>query len=354
MSKIKVAVIGVGSIAELHIAGYKANEDVELYAFCDINEKTLKAKGEKHGITRLYTDKDVMLRELPELDAVSVCTWNCAHAECTIAALKAGKDVLCEKPMAMTAAEGEAMLAAAKSSGRTLMLGFVRRFGNDADILKDFIDAGDLGELYYGKACYLRRAGAPTGWFGDSARSGGGPLIDLGVHVMDLSRYMAGKPNPVSVYGATFKKLGDRSNIKLRGNYTSDNASPDDVFDVEDLATALIRFDNGFVLSLEASFSLNAEDKGTVELFGTKGGAKIDPELHIYTEQNNYLTNVEFVAPTALSFQGLFDNEINHFINCVLTGETPRATGEDGVAMAKIIDAIYESARTGHEVIIEG
>ncbi len=353
MSKIKVAVVGVGSIAESHIASYKANEKVELYAFCDINENTLAAKGEKHGVTRLYTNVNEMLEALPEIDVVSVCTWNCAHAECTIAALNAGKDVLCEKPMAMNTAEAEAMLAAAKESGKILMIGFVRRFGNDAEILKDFIDAGDLGEIYYGKACYLRRAGAPTGWFGDSARSGGGPLIDLGVHVMDLSRYMAGSPKPVSVYGATFKKLGDRSDIKLRGNYTSDNAGPDDVFDVEDLASALIRFDNGFVLSVEASFSLNGEEKGTIELFGTKGGAKIDPELHIFTEQNKYLTNVEFVAPTALDFQGLFDGEINHFVNSVITRETPRAVGEDGIVMAKVIDAIYESAKSGHEVIIK-
>ncbi len=353
MSKLKVAVIGVGSISENHISGYLKNENTELYAFCDINEKTLKAKGEKHGVTRLYTDKDLMFKELPEIDIVSVCTWNCAHAECSIAALNAGKHVLCEKPMAMNKQEAEAMLEASKRNNKLLMIGFVRRFGNDAEILKEFIDAGDLGEIYYGKACYLRRAGAPTGWFGDSARSGGGPLIDLGVHVMDLSRYLVGKPSPISAYGATFKKLGDRSNIKLRGNYTSDNASPDDVFDVEDLATALIRFDNGFVLSLEASFSLNGENKGIVELFGTKGGAKISPELHLYTEQNGYLTNVDFVAPTALSFQGLFDNEINHFVECALTGKECRSVGEDGVMIAKIIDAIYESAKTGHEVVIK-
>lgn len=350
--KLKVAVIGVGSISESHIAGYLGNENVELYAFCDINEKTLKAKGEKYGIERLYTDKDEMFAALPEIDIVSVCTWNCAHAECSIAALNAGKHVLCEKPMAMNSEQAEAMLEAAKKNNRLLMIGFVRRFGNDAEVLKDFIDAGDLGEIYYGKACYLRRAGAPSGWFGDSSRSGGGPLIDIGVHVMDLSRYLAGKPKPISVYGVTFNKLGNRNNIKLRGNYTS-ASDEEDIFDVEDMATALIRFDNGFVLSLEASFSLNGEDKGTVELFGTKGGAKIDPELHLYTEQNGYLTNVDFVAPTALSFKGFFDNEINHFVECAITGKECRSVGTDGVAIAKIIDAIYESAKTGHEVVID-
>ena len=145
--KIKIAVIGVGGISEAHIGGYKALPNVELYAFCDINEKTLKLKGERHGVTRLYTDEATMLAELPEIDAVSVCTWNAAHAPCSIMALNAGKHVLCEKPMAMNAQEAQEMLEAAKRNNRVLMIGFVRRFGNDAAILKDFIDAGDFGEL---------------------------------------------------------------------------------------------------------------------------------------------------------------------------------------------------------------
>ena len=302
---------------------------------------------------RLYTDKDEMLRACPEIDAVSVCTWNSAHAECTIAALNAGKNVLCEKPMAMNAAEAEAMYDAAKKSGKLLMIGFVRRFGNDCSIAKEFIDAGNFGEIYYGKATYLRRAGAPGGWFGDSSRSGGGPLIDLGVHVIDLTRYLAGNPKPVSVYGATFQKLGDRSHIKSRGGYVVSGKEEKPVFDVEDLASALIRFDNGFVLSVEASFSLNIkEDCGTIELFGTKAGAVLNPELEIFTEQNGYLTNVSFNAPTALSFDGLFDNEINHYVACVAQGLPCRSPAEDGITIMKILDAVYESARTGHEVMI--
>ena len=197
--KIKVGVIGVGSIAEMHIAGYKADPRVELAAFCDINEERLKEKGERHGVTRLYTDvKDMVAKE--ELDAVSVCTWNAAHAPCTIAALEAGLHVLCEKPMAMNVAEAEAMRDAAKRSGKLLMIGFVRRFGNDCAVVQDFINEGYFGDLYYAKATYLRRNGCPGGWFGDKSRSGGGPLIDLGVHVIDLVRYLMGNPKPVSVY----------------------------------------------------------------------------------------------------------------------------------------------------------
>ena len=130
MKKIKVAIIGVGSISESHIGSYLKNDNVELYAFCDINEKTLKAKGEKYGITRLYTDEKTMFEACPEIDAVSVCTWNAAHAPCTIMALDYGKDVLCEKPMALNAKEAGDMIAAAKRNKRKLMVGFVRRFGN--------------------------------------------------------------------------------------------------------------------------------------------------------------------------------------------------------------------------------
>ena len=137
--KLKIGIIGTGSISESHIHAYRKNPNVEVYAFCDIREDRLKEMGEKYGVTRLYTDKDVMLRELPELDAVSVCTWNSQHAPCTIAALKAGKHVLCEKPMATSAAEAEEMKKAAEESGKLLMVGFVRRFGNDCAIVKDLL-----------------------------------------------------------------------------------------------------------------------------------------------------------------------------------------------------------------------
>ena len=354
--KVKIAVIGVGGISEAHIHGYKQLPNVELYAFCDINEKTLKLKGERHGVTRLYTDEATMLKELPEIDAVSVCTWNAAHAPCSIMALNAGKHVLCEKPMAMNAQEAQEMLDAAKKNGKVLMIGFVRRFGNDAAILKDFIDAGDFGELYYAKANYTRRNGCPGGWFGEKARSGGGPLIDLGVHVIDLVRYLMGNPQPVSVYGVTYDKLKDRPGIKkavASGEHRSETEAEKPIFDVEDLASALIRFDNGATLAVEAAFSLNIpKNVGRIELYGTKAGAIVDPELHIYTEQNGYLTNVEFAQETALSFDGLFENEIAHYVKCVTDGIPCRNPAEDGVAMMKILDAVYESARTGHEVVI--
>lgn len=354
MNKIKVAIIGTGGIANEHINAYLKNPNVELYAFCDINEKQLRKMADQYGITRTYTDKDVMLRELPEIDAVSVCTWNSQHAPCTIAALNAGCHVICEKPMATNAQEAREMKAAAEKNAKLLMVGFVRRFGNDCTILKDFIDNGYFGDIYYGKATYLRRDGSPGGWFGDKSRSAGGPLIDLGVHVIDLTRYLIGNPKPVSVYGATFYKLANRPDLKGKNlGYVSTGASDHDIFDVEDLATAMIRYDNGAVISVEASFSLNLKnDKGQIQLFGTKAGANLDPNLEIYTEQNGYMADVQLKTITALNFDGLFSNEINHFVDCIQTGTECKAPAEDGITLMEILDAIYESARTGHEVIL--
>ena len=233
------------------------------------------------------------------------------------------------------------------------MVGFVRRYGNDMDILKDFINDGFFGDMYYAKANYIRRNGNPGGWFCDKARSGGGPLIDLGVHVIDFVRYALGNPKPVSVYAATFKKLGDRRNLKTPKGYVSADHKPDETCDVEDLATALIRFDNGAVLNVETSFSLNvSEDRGIIELYGDKGGAKIDPELKLYSEANDYMTDVTLKAETALSFNGLFQKEIDHFVDCVITGDECRSPAEDGIELMRILDAAYESAKSGHEVII--
>ena len=355
MDKLKVAVIGNGGISGVHLRGYSLNPDVEIYALCDINEERLNRRGDEYHVdpARRFTDVNEMLAACPEIEAVSVCTWNAANAQCAIAALNAGKHVLCEKPMTMTVEEAEAMQAAAEKNNRLLMIGFVRRFGNDCAIMKDFIDNGYFGDIYYAKATYLRRKGCPGGWFGDKARSGGGPLIDLGVHIIDLCRYLMGNPKPVSVYGATFNKLGNRSNIKSKAGYISQTRENEDIFNVEDLATAMIRFDNGSVLQIEASFSLNIEkDEGVLQFFGTKAGAKLDPELTIYSEMNDYMTNVKLANSTALSFDGLFENEINHFVECVRTGKPCRNPAQDGVTLMKILTGIYKSAETGHEVLI--
>ena len=172
MSKVRVGIIGTGGISNAHMGGYKALPDeVEVVAVCDINEPKVKAYAEKYGVSAWYTDFNEMLAK-EDLDCVSVTTWNSAHMPATVAALNAGVNVICEKPMAMNAAEAELMLDAAKKNNKLLQIGFVRRFGDDARAAKKYIDAGAIGDIYYGKAQYLRRRGCPGGWFGDKAYSG--------------------------------------------------------------------------------------------------------------------------------------------------------------------------------------
>ena len=351
--KLKIGIIGTGSISESHMKAYKNNPGVELYAFCDLSESRACEKSERYGVKHIFTDAGEMLK-LPEIDAVSICTWNEQHAPCAIAALNAGKHVLCEKPTAMSAKEAKAMKEAAEKNGKLLMIGFVRRHGNDCDILQDLIKSGYLGELYYAKATYLRKYGSPGGWFGEKELSGGGPLIDLGVHVIDLAKYLMGNPRPISVYGVTFNKLGDRRNIKGKKIYRSESAMDYDVFNVEDLASAMIRFDNGAVLSVETSYSLHTKkDEAKIELFGTRGGAKLDPDLEVYSEINDYMMDMTPDADTAFNFDEAFQKEIDHFVDCMTKDIPCKATAQDGIEIMKILDAIYQSAETGHEVIVK-
>jgi predicted dehydrogenase len=354
MKEVKIALIGAGNIANTHLDAYKRVAGAKVVAICDINEKRLNETADKFGIANRYTSVEAMLAAEKELDAADVCVWNCNHAKCAIAAMNAGLHVLCEKPMAYTAKEAEEMQACAEKNNRLLMIGFVTRFDTETLIVKDFIDNGYSGEIYYAKAQYVRRHGNPGGWFSDKSRSGGGPVIDLGVHVIDRARYLMGKPMPVSVYAATFNKLGRRDHLKTSVGWTPKDSKPEDICDVEDAGTALIRFDNGAVIQLETSYSINGEGVNGLDLYGTKGGFRTGKgELKVYTEINDYLTDVAVDTKNYKGARPMFEAEMAHFVDCVANNKPTTATAEDGVIVMKILDAIYESARTGHEVIIK-
>lgn len=353
MEKLRIAIIGTGGISNSHTHGYKTiPEKCEIVAVCDLDEKKAKNYAESYGVPAYYTDFNEMFAK-EKIDAVSVCTWNSSHKPATIAALNAGCHVLCEKPMAMNTAEAEEMLECAKKNGKILMVGFVRRFGNDADLIRKFRDGGTLGDLYYAKASYLRRNGCPGGWFGDKEYSGGGPLIDLGVHVIDLVRFLAGNPKPVSAYGVTYNNL-DPNRAGGGQSWVSTTTGYQFKYNVEDMAAAMVRFDNGLTLSVEASFKLNLKnDRGEIELFGTKAGAKISPQVEYFGDMNGTFVDIKPFGDTALNFDGLFAREIQHFVDCCLGNCECISPAEDGVVLMKILDAIYESAKTGHEVIIK-
>ncbi|BBH24562.1 oxidoreductase [Paenibacillus baekrokdamisoli] len=352
MKKLKVAVIGAGSISDEHLKSYQNHPDVEIYAVCDLNEERAKRKGAQYGASKIYVSYQELLAD-KEIDAVSVCTWNLSHAEISIAALDAGKHVLVEKPLCKTVEQALLMQDAVKRSGKLLQVGFVRRYDANVQMLRSFSEKGDFGEIYYAKASSIRRLGNPGGWFADVERSGGGPLIDIGVHMIDLCWYMMGRPKVKSVSGNTYRKLGNRAHIQNLSYYKAADWDPN-LNTVEDLANALIRFENGASLFVDVSFSLHIkEDEGSVKLYGDKGGYVIDPSISITTENHNTIVSiVPQVDHQGFHGDSAFQNEINHFVSCVQTGRQPLSPVEDGVEMMKILCGIYESAAMGKEVYL--
>lgn len=344
--KVRIGLIGVGNIAQnAHIPAYLHQPDVELVAVCDLNKGRAEEVARKHNIAHVFTDYNEMVK-LEDLDAVSVCTWNNAHAGATIAALEAGKDVLCEKPMAMTVAEAEAMRDAARRTGRLLMLGFVNRFRTSVGMIKELEAAGKFGEIYYAKATILRRRGTPLGWFTDPKKSGGGPVIDIGVHVIDITRYLMGNPEPVRVSAAVYSKFGDYKTkaVSRWEAFDKDNL----VFGVEDLAGGIIHFANGASMVFDVSWAANTAETPLVsEIFGTKAGASLEPFV-IYTEDEGYLVDEKPVVREV----NIFDQEIRHFVDCVKTRQQPISSADDGVAVQKILNGIYASAAQGKEVTL--
>lgn len=350
MSKLKIAVIGAGSISEAHLEAYRSNEEVEIYAICDLNEERARAKAASYGASRVFTDYRELLA-LPEIHSVSICTWNNSHAEIAIAALQAGKHVLVEKPLCKTVEEALQVEEAVRKSGRLLQVGFVRRYAGQTQLLKQFIDQNELGDIYYAKASCLRRLGNPGGWFSDVERSGGGPLIDLGVHVIDVCWYLMGRPKVASVTGNTYNRLGNRANVKSLSFYKA--ADYDATRNsVEDLASALIRFENGASLMVDVSFTLHAKkDELSVKLYGDRGGAELEPELQLILEKNDTILNATpQIDKLSFDFKDAFRNEINWFIDASQGKHPTLSPVEDGVEMMKILCAIYESAKTGSEI----
>lgn len=354
MRKLKVGVIGTGSISNIHIQSYINEELAELVAFCDIKPGRAEEMAKKYGVdVKCYEDYHELLKD-ENVEAVSICTWNNQHAEIAIAAMKAGKHVLCEKPPAMRTEQAIEMKKVAEETGKLLMIGFVRRFGKDAETALDLIQSGILGDIYYAKTSCIRRRGNPGGWFSDKKRSGGGPLLDLGVHMIDLARYLMGKPKPVTVTGSTFYGIGMDEGVKNFTWYRSADFSPES--DVEDMATAYIRFDGGQTLNVETSFSQNIEkDIISLEIYGTKGGMRIYPDLKIFTKTEGYLTDITPIVSFGDDlFTEMFKGEIHHFVEHALNNDPNcRNMPEDGVAIMQILNAVYESAEKKREIVIE-
>jgi predicted dehydrogenase len=287
------------------------------------------------------------LLELDEIDGVSVCTPNYVHYQPTIDSLKAGKNVLCEKPIAMNAIQAKEMVATARKAKKILQIGYNSRFQPSNQTLKRFIDAGELGNIYYARSQALRVRGIP-GWgvFIDKSKQGGGPLIDIGVHVLDLTLWFMGHPKPIAASGVTYQKFGTRGDVvSFMGQWDYKN------FTVEDMAAALIRFDNGATVVLESSFVANLKDEvHQVTLMGDAGGATAYP-LTITQERHKSVFTYEPKIPGGNNLNTHYA-EMQAFVQCIRDKKEPLVTGEHGLMVAQIMDAIYKSSETGKEVTI--
>jgi len=351
--KLKIGIIGSGGIAQgCHMPGYASLPDLcEIVAVCDINPDTAQHAAEKFGVSRYGTDIRAIIDD-PEIDAVSVATPNKYHHQPTIDCLRAGKHVLCEKPLAMNAQEAREMCAAARDAQKILMVGFQTRFGGPGQFMKQYIDAGHMGDIYYARAQALRRRGVP-GWgvFIDKEQQGGGPLVDIGVHILDFTLYLMGYPKPVSVFGKTWDMLG--KNPDLFNNWGDYDRSK---YTVEDFAAGMIKFENGAAITLESSFMANMEgDPFQTQLFGTKSGAIVrawgeDP-VQIFTEQNRQLFTMKPQnVPNVESSHVL---EVQAFVKAIHEGAPSPVPGECGLVLNAIFDAMYKSSETGREEFVD-
>ncbi|MBV6457068.1 MAG: Myo-inositol 2-dehydrogenase [Fimbriimonadaceae bacterium] len=347
--KLRVGIIGSGGIAQnAHMKGYASIPDqCEMVAVCDVDPDTAAAAAEKFGVSKTYHDYRELLAD-KEIDAVSVATPNAFHRLPTIDALKSGKHVLCEKPLAMNAQEAKEMCRAAKESGKILQVALQQRFSGPMTFMKQYIDAGHMGKIYYARAQALRRRGVPSwGVFIDKEKQGGGPLIDIGVHILDMTLFLMGYPKPVSASGKTWDTLGKQPGLyNIWGDYDRSR------FTVEDFAVGLIRFDDGSVVVLESSFMGNMDgDPFQTQLYGEKAGAIVkgwgDDAVRIFTEQDRQLFNLTPVNVPKVESSHVA--EVQAFVDAILNNKPSPVPGEQGLILNAVFDALYKSSETGKE-----
>jgi len=352
----RIAIIGCGGIASgKHMPSLAKLSQVDMVAFCDIELERAQAAAAKFGKGEavVYERYEDVLKD-GTIDIVHVCTPNDSHAEIAIAALEAGKHVMCEKPMAKTAADARRMVEAAKRTGKKLTIGYNNRFRTDSQYLHKLCADGELGEIYYAKAHAIRRRAVPTwGVFLDEDKQGGGPLIDIGTHALDLTLWMMNNYKPKAVLGTSFHKLSQRENAaNAWGPW--DPAQ----FTVEDSAFGMITMQNGATIMLESSWALNSleVDEAKCTLCGTEGGADMKDGLRLNGEKNSrlYTTNVELNSGGVAFYEGESESapdlEMRLWIEAIANDTEPVVTPEQACVVSEILEAIYESARTGQAV----
>lgn len=344
MSQIRVGIIGGGWPGVAHAKGYQSAGGFKIVAIADLIPQRRRQLMQELNIPSEYDDAEKLLKDRT-IDAVSVCLPNALHAPIAKAALKEGKHVLCEKPPAISAKEAAQMAAAAQRAGKVLLYGFQRRFGAAEQASHQAIAKGYAGDVYHARASWMRTRGIPigTGWFTDRSKSGGGALIDIGVHMLDLAWHLLGQPRPQSVMAATYGKFGE-------------GVPQGQKFDVDDAAFALVRFEGGKSLELACSWAINQPpaQQGTIcRVYGEKAAIEVyTPQgatlYRDFDEKGNARPNV-LKPPKTIHHAAL----MRHFRECISSKTTPAPGPAEGVALMRLIDAIYKSSASGRSVEVK-
>lgn len=343
---LRVGVIGLG-IGRGHVKGFQSHPRAEVVAVADPDEERCRRIKEEQRVPSTYRDAREML-ERERLDVVSIATPNHLHRELAVAALESGAHVLCEKPMAMSAAEGREMIAAAERAGRRLMINFSYRFSSQSQALRRLVDTGVLGHVYNARTVWLRRHGFPKfgGWFSDRALSGGGPLIDLGVHRIDLALWLMGYPQPVWAMASVHRELTEAENVRQGTAAT-----------VENHAAGMVRFDDGASLLIEASWASHRSEPEYMEthLYGVQAGlvqrnrgGGYDFVAELYETRPGGFYDVALVRSDAPA-----RSSMEHFVDAIVDGTETPAPAAHGLIVQEILDALYLSAERGEPVRID-
>lgn len=350
MKKWRIGIVGAGNIAQsAHLPAYeKLRDRAEIVAIADLDVERAEKAAAKFGIPAAYDSAEALLAGT-DVDCIDICTWNNGHAPVTIAAARAGKHILCEKPMADSLENALAMERAVQENGVKFMVAVVTRYSTEAQTAHAMQENGSLGDVYFARTAYTRRRGTPMGWFTNTSKSGGGPVIDIGVHCIDRTWFLMGRPKPVSVTAATSYAIGD---YKTRGvDRWLAFSGADSVFDTEDSAAAFIRFENGAVMNAEISWAQNAPPESYVRLYGTKAGITFDP-LTVYGENDAGFLS-DSIVTCGGNGEDIFENEIVWFLDSLDGKKEILSPASDGVAVQRILDGIYRSAKLGREVRLD-
>lgn len=355
--KLRFGIVGCGVIANSkHMPSLKRQPEAELVAFCDIDRAKAEKAAREFGTpdARVYEDYRELVKD-SGVDVVHVATPNRSHCEITVAAFEAGKHVLCEKPMAANAADAQKMIDAWKKTDRKFSIGFQWRFRPETLYLYDLCSKGELGEIYYGRAQSIKRAGAPTyGSYLSKEAQGGGALTDSGPHSIDLTLWLMNNYLPISVSGSVFDKLKTRT----EGNRTGPWKVED--FTVEDSAFGHVKMANGASVFIEASWLLNVPEDAPhiTTICGTKGGADLLEKRVRLTglvdgQITSYFPDVPGADPAKWFPKFLGDYEASHWVHSILYDEEPLVSPYEALVVSKIIDAVYASSESGKAVYFD-